>query len=72
MTAKELSQFVGCKAIATIQVSNSDRIQLDVTISDCRIVYGRVDYQCLIPGLGGFGSQLFWLSSDWVNVLKED
>lgn len=62
-TFKELSENIGKVANAVIPIDGKgSSLSLDCEITDCRIIYGRMDFQLK------YNEQVFWLSSDRITI----
>lgn len=67
MTYKELARDIGKPAVLRVQVGE-DSLRLCVKVIDCRVVFGRTDYQVEYDN----GSvQHVWSNSANVNFIKE-
>jgi len=66
MTAKELSRYIGKTATLTVRISDTESLKLAVTVVDCRVVWGRTDYQI------DYNGQLAWSSDYHVKLVKDN
>jgi len=65
MTAKELSENIGKDAILTVPFGKGENLRIPVRVTDCRMVWGRTDYQI------NFRDQLVWASELQVKIERQ-